>query len=120
MYVWTRLPDGFSDDTAFCLALVAATKVAVSPGSGFGPGGAGFVRFALVQPEDVLVEAARKVGAFLASPAADELRAADAAASSAAASSAAAAASGAGAAGANAAANGIGPGQQCEEVLAAL
>lgn len=75
MYVWAKLPEGYSDDTAFCLALVAATGVAISPGSGFGPGGRGYVRFALVQPEGVLRDAARKVGEFLASPAAAALRA---------------------------------------------
>ncbi len=53
MYLWLRLPDGL-DDITFCQGLVAATGVAVSPGQGFGPGGRGFIRIALVQPPDVL------------------------------------------------------------------
>jgi hypothetical protein len=74
MYLWTPLPPGFSDDTAFCLALVAATGVAISPGSGFGPGGAGFVRFALVRDEGVLRESAAAIGEFLRLPEAERLR----------------------------------------------
>jgi hypothetical protein len=76
MYVWAKLPPGFTDDIAFCLALLSATGVALAPGSGFGPGGAGHVRFALVRDAEVLEAAAAAVGAFLASPAAAALRAA--------------------------------------------
>lgn len=66
MYLWTRLPPGIGmDDLQFCKALVAQTGVALSPGRGFGPGGVGYVRFALVQPEAVLVEAAQQIGGFI-------------------------------------------------------
>lgn len=74
MYLWAKLPEGFEDDTAFCLALVSATGVALAPGSGFGPGGAGHVRFALVRDVPVLEAAAGKVAAFLRSPMAAALR----------------------------------------------
>jgi hypothetical protein len=43
---------------------VSETGIAISPGRGFGPGGVGYVRFALVQPETVLLEAARAVAEF--------------------------------------------------------
>lgn len=72
--MWTKLPEGFNDDTAFCLALVSSTGVAISPGSGFGPGGVGYVRFALVQEEAVLIDAAKRVGEFLVSEAGEKLR----------------------------------------------
>jgi len=62
MYLWTPLPDGVGDDLHFCMELVARTGVALAPGRGFGPGGHGYVRFALVQPEGVLREAAAKIG----------------------------------------------------------
>lgn len=66
MYLWTRLPAGIGlDDLDFCKQLVAQTGVALSPGRGFGPGGVGYVRFALVQPEAALVEAAHKIGGFI-------------------------------------------------------
>lgn len=71
MYIWAKLPDGLGvDDLEFCQQLVAATGIALSCGRGFGPGGVGYVRFALVQPEAVLHEAAETVGRF-----AEELRA---------------------------------------------
>jgi aspartate/methionine/tyrosine aminotransferase len=55
------------DDVAFCRQLIADTGVSLGPGSGFGPGGAGYVRFALVAPEERLTEAARRIGKWLAS-----------------------------------------------------
>jgi aspartate/methionine/tyrosine aminotransferase len=71
MYVWAKLPEGVQlDDLQFCQQLVAETGVALAPGRGFGPGGVGFVRFALVQPMEQLTAAAEAVGAF-----ADKLRA---------------------------------------------
>jgi len=63
MYLWVRLPEG-TDDVLFSVELVRRTGVAVSPGQGFGPGGWGYVRIALVQPPEVLAEAARRMGTF--------------------------------------------------------
>lgn len=65
MYLWCQLPEGLGvDDLQFCRQLVAATGIALSPGRGFGPGGVGWVRFALVQPEEVLRRAGETVGRF--------------------------------------------------------
>ncbi|GIL75710.1 hypothetical protein Vretimale_15264 [Volvox reticuliferus] len=61
MYLWLPLPPGVEDDVAFCQHLVATTGVALSPGQGFGPGGRGYVRVALVQPEAVLKAAAGRI-----------------------------------------------------------
>ncbi len=72
MYLWARLPSSLAlDDLAFAKALVAQTGVALSPGRAFGPGGVGYVRFALVQPEAVLRRAAQQIGAFMRSVIAD-------------------------------------------------
>ncbi|KXZ45825.1 hypothetical protein GPECTOR_50g619 [Gonium pectorale] len=60
MYLWLKLPDGV-DDVSFCQRLVAQSGVALSPGQGFGPGGRGYVRVALVQPEEVLATCAAKI-----------------------------------------------------------
>ncbi|PNH04836.1 LL-diaminopimelate aminotransferase [Tetrabaena socialis] len=75
MYLWLRLPGQGADDVSFCQQLVARTGVALAPGQGFGPGGRGFVRVALVQPEEVLatcavqiVAAMREVGLQAAVP----------------------------------------------------
>ncbi|TFU16273.1 aminotransferase class I/II-fold pyridoxal phosphate-dependent enzyme [Thermus tengchongensis] len=57
MYLWGRLPEGV-DDLEFTLSLVER-GVALAPGRGFGPGGKGWVRIALVRPLKELLEAAR-------------------------------------------------------------
>ncbi len=64
LYLWMPLPKGM-DDVEFALRLVEQAGVALAPGQGFGPGGKGYVRFALVQPPEVLEEAARRIAAFL-------------------------------------------------------
>jgi aspartate/methionine/tyrosine aminotransferase len=63
MYLWGRLPKGV-DDLEFALSLVEE-GVALAPGQGFGPGGRGFVRIALVRPLAELLEAARVLWAAL-------------------------------------------------------
>jgi aspartate/methionine/tyrosine aminotransferase len=66
MYVWAALPDSWQGGSmAFCTELVATTGVAVSPGIGFGSGGEGYVRFALVHPPEVLIEAVERIAKFL-------------------------------------------------------
>jgi aspartate/methionine/tyrosine aminotransferase len=62
-YLWFKLP--VEDDLNFCMELLHHTGVALSPGQNFGPGGKGHARIALVQPEEQLKEAARRIGVFL-------------------------------------------------------
>ena len=64
LYVWMPLPSG-TDDVTFALRLIETTGVAVAPGQGFGPGGRGYVRIALVQPPEVLKASAEKIVAML-------------------------------------------------------
>jgi len=64
MYLWLKLPEGM-DDVAFALRAVEHAGVALAPGRGFGPGGHGYVRFALVQPPEVLAEAGRRIAQLL-------------------------------------------------------
>jgi alanine-synthesizing transaminase len=45
----------------FCSHLVTECNVALSPGSGFGPGGEGFVRFALIENEQRIHQAVRNL-----------------------------------------------------------
>jgi alanine-synthesizing transaminase len=61
MFVWAPIPEPYSELTSqeFATLLVQEAKVAVSPGSGFGPGGEGFVRFALVENEQRITQAIR-------------------------------------------------------------
>ncbi|MEE4209622.1 MAG: aminotransferase class I/II-fold pyridoxal phosphate-dependent enzyme [Parvularcula sp.] len=68
MFAWLALPrreDGAS--MAFTKALLAAEDVVVSPGSGFGPYGEGYVRIALVEDADVMAESGRRIARFLQS-----------------------------------------------------
>lgn len=64
MYLWGRLPEGL-DDLAFAKRLVLQTGLALSPGQGFGPGGRGYLRLALVRPEEDLLRSAEILKDFL-------------------------------------------------------
>jgi alanine-synthesizing transaminase len=68
MFAWAAVPDPFADlgSLAFAERLAREGRVAVSPGVGFGPGGEGFVRFALVENEHRIRQAVRGIGAVLA------------------------------------------------------
>ena len=68
LYLWAKIPDRWRGNSVeFCTQLVQETGVALSPGSGFGKSGEGYVRFALVQEPAVLELAANKIGKFLES-----------------------------------------------------
>ena len=62
-YLWARIPDRYSGLTsmAFVSLLIRETGVVLSPGTGFGEYGEGFVRFALVEDEDRLIEAVGRI-----------------------------------------------------------
>jgi alanine-synthesizing transaminase len=61
MFVWAPIPEPYAEMSSleFATMLVQEARVAVSPGSGFGPGGEGFVRFALVENEQRITQAVR-------------------------------------------------------------
>jgi alanine-synthesizing transaminase len=63
MFVWTPIPEPYEElgSLDFAKLLVRDAKVAVSPGVGFGPGGEGFVRFALVENEQRIGQAVRGI-----------------------------------------------------------
>lgn len=61
MFTWYPLPDGRTDDFEFVLEMLDKTGVIAVPGSSFGPAGKGFVRFALVQPVDVLQRVVQRI-----------------------------------------------------------
>ena len=67
-YIWAHHPLKFSGLTSleFATLLVNEAGVVVAPGTGFGEYGEGFVRFALVQPEDRLKTAVERLGKVLA------------------------------------------------------
>ena len=63
MFVWAPSPEPYREMNAveFCSHLVTECNVALSPGSGFGPGGEGFVRFALIENEQRIHQAVRNL-----------------------------------------------------------
>ncbi|WP_424952423.1 aminotransferase class I/II-fold pyridoxal phosphate-dependent enzyme [Deinococcus sp.] len=60
MYVWAQ-PPGLQDSVAYALRAARETGVALAPGRAFGGLGEGYVRFALVQPPELLLEAVRRL-----------------------------------------------------------
>jgi LL-diaminopimelate aminotransferase len=60
MFVWARIPDGWTSKT-IAFSLIDKAGVVVTPGNAFGAHGEGFVRIALVQPEEVLLEACARI-----------------------------------------------------------
>lgn len=61
MFVWAKIPEGFSDDTQFVMELMEKTGVICTPGSSFGSLGKNHVRFALVLPVETIIEAIAKI-----------------------------------------------------------
>jgi alanine-synthesizing transaminase len=67
MFVWAAIPEGYRElgSLEFALKLAREAEVAVSPGVGFGPGGDGHVRFALVENEQRINQATRSIRRLL-------------------------------------------------------
>jgi len=69
MFAWAPIPDAYRDlgSLEFSKLLLEKAQVAVSPGIGFGDYGEGYVRIALVENRQRIMQAARNVRRFLAS-----------------------------------------------------
>ena len=63
MFAWAPIPEPYADlgSIEFAKMLVTDANVALSPGVGFGPGGDGFVRFALIENEQRIGQAVRNL-----------------------------------------------------------
>jgi alanine-synthesizing transaminase len=63
MFVWAPVPEPYHEmgSLEFAKYLVAEANVATSPGMGFGDGGEGYVRFALVENEQRISQAVRNL-----------------------------------------------------------
>ena len=61
MFVWLPVPEGYTSGS-FCEALIDKAGVVGTPGTAFGPMGEGYVRFALVKPEEELAHIAEVIG----------------------------------------------------------
>ncbi len=63
MFAWSAVPEPYQEmgSLEFAKYLVKEAHVALSPGVGFGPGGEGYVRFALVENEQRIGQAVRNL-----------------------------------------------------------
>ncbi len=63
MFVWAPIPEQYKamGSLEFAKLLVRDANVATSPGVGFGPGGEGYVRFALIENEMRISQAVRNI-----------------------------------------------------------
>jgi LL-diaminopimelate aminotransferase len=62
-YIWAEVPRGFTS-VSFTERVLKETGVVITPGSGFGKGGEGFVRFSLTVASDRLREAVERIKAL--------------------------------------------------------
>ena len=68
MFVWAKVPEPWRSAMStmdFAMMLLEKGDVAVSPGSGFGPAGEGYLRLALVENDLRLRQAVRQIGRCL-------------------------------------------------------
>jgi alanine-synthesizing transaminase len=63
MFAWAPIPEPYRElgSIEFAKLVVREANVALSPGVGFGPGGDGFVRFALIENEQRIGQAVRNL-----------------------------------------------------------
>jgi LL-diaminopimelate aminotransferase len=64
MFIWARIPKGWTS-RQISREMTLSKGVVVIPGDAFGPNGEGYVRMALVHPEERLLEAVERIGEFL-------------------------------------------------------
>jgi alanine-synthesizing transaminase len=66
-YIWAHIPMKYSALTSleFATLMLQEGGVACAPGTGFGEYGEGYVRFAMVQGEDRLKQAIKRIGHVL-------------------------------------------------------
>ena len=67
MFLWARIPEKFQHlgSLEFSKLLLEKALVGVAPGIGFGPGGEGFVRFALIENHERTRQAIRSIKSLL-------------------------------------------------------
>jgi alanine-synthesizing transaminase len=68
MFVWAELPPGLREkgSMAAVIDLIERVHVAASPGVGFGAGGEGYLRFALIEDPPRIAEACERIARWLA------------------------------------------------------
>jgi LL-diaminopimelate aminotransferase len=63
LYVWARVPEGYTS-AEFADDLLEQVNVVVTPGTGYGPGGEGYIRLSLTLPDDQLEKGLSRLEAW--------------------------------------------------------
>ncbi len=76
MFLWAEIPEAYKaiGCLEFSKLLLQHADVAVAPGIGFGPGGEGYVRIALVENKNRIRQAVRNIKQFLVSDPQEKIR----------------------------------------------
>ncbi|MDR0501005.1 MAG: LL-diaminopimelate aminotransferase [Coriobacteriales bacterium] len=64
IYVWARVPDGYTS-AEFAEKVLTQAHVVVTPGNGYGPDGEGYIRISLTTPDERLLEAVMRIKELL-------------------------------------------------------
>ena len=64
IYMWIPIPEGYTS-ASFSEHVLEQAAVVVTPGTGYGPAGEGFVRLSLTTPDDRIAEAVARIKASL-------------------------------------------------------
>ena len=65
LYIWTRVPDGFTS-AEFATRLLEECDVVVTPGASYGSAGEGYIRLSLTIPDDQIDEGIRRISSWSA------------------------------------------------------
>jgi LL-diaminopimelate aminotransferase len=64
IYMWIPVPAGYTS-ASFSEHVLEQAGVVVTPGSGYGPAGEGFIRLSLTTPDARIAEAVNRIEKFL-------------------------------------------------------
>ncbi len=62
-YVWAKIPQGYTS-IEFARTLLDELAITVTPGTGYGKGGEGYIRFSLTIPDDRLQEGVKRLSSW--------------------------------------------------------
>lgn len=63
LYIWTRVPDGYTS-ADFATRLLEECDVVVTPGASYGSAGEGYIRLSLTIPDDQVDEGIRRISGW--------------------------------------------------------
>ena len=64
LYIWTKIPNGYTS-ASFTEKLLEEVNVVVTPGSGYGTAGEGYIRLSLTIPDEQIDEGLKRLSQFI-------------------------------------------------------